>query len=209
MLLDDPAQNQRDTQAMAKAVSDAEGASDAPEWALPLLAAGLGMMASNNPSGMAAVGEGGLAGLKTWLGAKQTADRRRERKEDVQYRQARLKQDDAQAQEANATRVRLAKIEAETMGPYRDAQTRAANALANYREAGGAPSASNTFSYEDAIKEANRTANAAAKDITGEFSMQKFTQVRDQALASMGFTPGGQRLGGGTSAMRADPLRLR
>jgi hypothetical protein len=211
MLLDDPEQNRRDTQEMAKAVTGAKAdASDVPEWALPLLAAGLGMMASNNPNGMAAIGEGGLAGLKSWLGVKQANDKRQERKEDVEYRQARLEQDDAQAREANATQVRLAKLEAETAAPYREAQIRAANALADQRSSAADRSGSVTF--KDALEMATKTANEAAKSVTGEVDMAKHEQIVTQQLARLGYGIDGRPLARGMAAAteaKPDPLGIR
>lgn len=152
MMIDDPAQNREDTQRMAKVLSGQDDASDVPEWALPLLAAGLGMMASNNPSVGAAAGEGGLAGLKTWMGMKDNAEKKRQRREDVAYRRDKMEQDAELSRDQIAAVDRRSAAELAALRPYRESQIRANEALANYRDSGGAAAGGTSKQLVDAMR---------------------------------------------------------
>lgn len=52
-------------------VQDAAAEDGAPSWALPIISAGLAMMASNNPSFLGAIGEGGMVGLQQMMEQRQ------------------------------------------------------------------------------------------------------------------------------------------
>ena len=54
---------------------------DAPEWAMPLMMAGLKMAASDNPSLLGALAEGGISGMEEY--AKKQAQKREDAKDQI------------------------------------------------------------------------------------------------------------------------------
>jgi len=133
-----------------------------------------------------------------------------------------MKQDERQAQEANDTRVRLAKLEAETMAPYRDSQIRANDALANYRTAGGGAAGGTSKAVVDAQRLTNLAEEYALNDLglakapdpmMDPDAAKQFAEARRRHLSTLHAEYGiPLRSGGGaggTSAMQADPLGIR
>jgi len=59
-----------------------EGKDDAPAWAMPLMMAGLKMAASDNPSMLGALAEGGISGMEDY--AKKQAQKREDAKDQIQ-----------------------------------------------------------------------------------------------------------------------------
>ena len=59
-----------------------EGTDDAPAWAMPLMMAGLKMAASDNPSMLGALAEGGISGMEDY--AKKQAQKREDAKDQIQ-----------------------------------------------------------------------------------------------------------------------------
>jgi hypothetical protein len=140
-----------DMQSLAKQVGGAnadEDAGDAPAWSMPLIAMGLSMAASRNPSVLGALGEGGIAALSSYIDQKRA--------------------DTKSALEAEKIAREIARDDETARHNVATEETAAANAagLAAYRQSRAEYGDRRTKAYEDRIKALNARGGAGGGSAT-------------------------------------------
>jgi hypothetical protein len=144
-----PALTDKEAQAALKtAVGAEEDSDDAPDWAIPMIMAGLGMAASRNPSVLGALGEGGIAALSSYIDQKRA--------------------DTEAALEAEKIAREIARDEETARHNVATEETAAANAagLSAYRQAQAAQGERRTKAYEDRTRALNARGGASGGSAT-------------------------------------------